>query len=182
MRWLIAEELRNCAEINQVTRILMLGLTEWPTERRCFDLGEASANGRMRTGAVRGLFSIQDFDIDKVAGRLAAHMFYDQQEGPVELVYGRDLAALCEFALEIDLAAAWNDHQAGPLSEPYWRLHTKEQLVELAGELKAGFDDKTLRGSKEQIVQAFLDRIPKDEDKEGGLPLPKEVKKLKFHA
>jgi hypothetical protein len=36
-----------------------------------------------------------------------------------------------------------------------------------------------LRGTKEQLVAAFVARTPKEEDKEAGLPLPKEIKKAK---
>ena len=81
--------------------------------------------------------------------------------------------------LEIDLACAWSERQAGPLSESYWRMHTKEQLVALAEELKVDFIAEVLRGSKRALVAGFLSKIPKEEDKEAGLPIPKEILKAK---
>lgn len=182
MRYLIAEHLTTCADLNQVARVLMLGLSEWGCGRSNFDIGDAMGNGK-RLHAVRNLFSVQAFDLDKVGGRLAAQMFYDAGNHlpaePVRCVFGRDLESLCEFGLEIDMALEWSNHQAGPLSETYWRLHTKDQLIALAGELRAGFPDEILRGSKDQLVDAFLALIPKEEDKDAGLPIPKEILKAK---
>ncbi len=180
MRHLIAEHLRHAADIAQITRVAMLALTKWHHRLSIDDLEEVvdKSIGWKDGMGVTAVFSIQDFDLDKQAGRLAAKIFFDAEGGPCPAVSGRDLEVLAE-SLEIDLALEWSNHQAGPLSEGYWRLHTKDQLIELAGELKAGFDDQVLRGTKEQLVAAFVARIPKDEDKEAGLPLPKEIKKAK---
>jgi hypothetical protein len=45
-----------------------------------------------------------------------------------------DVEAIAGF-LEVDPHAAWRSAQAGPLSEDYWELHTKEQLHGLGEEL-----------------------------------------------
>jgi ParB/RepB/Spo0J family partition protein len=182
MRYLIAETLRTAADIHQVCRVLAMGLTHWLPSLGPDDLDavlDKGSAGRKGGVAVKAIFCIENFELDKKLGALASAMFYDEEQGPRSAVYGADLEALCEFGLEIDLNCEWNNHQAGPLSEAFWRLHTKDQLVELAGELKTDFDDKTLRGTKEQLVAAFVARIPKEEDKEAGLPLPKEIKKAK---
>jgi ParB/RepB/Spo0J family partition protein len=174
MRYVIAQHLLHCADIAQITRVFMLCLDHWD----CNKLGVGTLKPCSKH-PVRDVFSVQDFDLDREAGKLAAQIFYDEENGPAKLVFDEDLESLCEFGLEIDLACEWNNHQAGPMSEAYWRLHAKDQLVELAGELKAGFADDVLRGTKEQLVAAFLAKIPKEEDKEAGLPLPKEIRKAK---
>ncbi len=180
MRFVIAENLRTASNVEEITRVFMLALTDWRPGLTDQDLDEALGKvSNFRNGArVRVVFAVQDFELDKIAGKLAAAMFFDKECGPRKAVDGEDLEALCED-LAIDFELEWSNHQAGPLSESYWRLHTKDQLIELAGELKAGFSADILRGTKDALVDAFVARIPKEDDKDAGLPLPKEIKKAK---
>lgn len=179
MRCLIADELQHRADVCQVARVLMLGLAEWSVRLNHDHLATVLEKPRnAKYAATRFVFDLQDFELDTKAGKLAATMFCNADGEPTAYVFGADLEALRD-ALSIDLACVWNNHQAGRLSEAYWKLHTKDQLVELAGELKADFADDVLHGTKSALVAAFVARIPTEEDTEAGLPLPKEILKAK---
>ncbi len=67
-----------------------------------------------------------------------ASMFYRAKPGGMagvqEIVPDQDLAAIAA-TLDVDHQAAWRKEQAGPLTEEYWNIHTKDQLAELGEEV-----------------------------------------------
>ena len=57
-------------------------------------------------------------------------------------------------AAGLDLAAAWSQELAGPLSEAFFNLHNKEQLIGLADELSIGeLDQCTAAQPKARLVE-----------------------------
>jgi len=103
-----------------------------------------------------------------------AAMFWTGQ--PTRTVPDADVAKIAAF-LRVGVEAAWLEDQAGPLSESYWNLHTREQLVELGAELKVAEIKPSM--PKPAMVKAFLAHRPKPDDIDVGLNLPKELKKAK---
>lgn len=103
-----------------------------------------------------------EFDVEGVVGLMLSAWFWSDDGEPRRLMYDKDLPTLAEY-LGIDRTEAWREEQAGPLSEAYWNLHDKQQLVALAGELgvEAGADDK-----KSDLVALLMDAY---------VPLPKEL-------
>lgn len=90
---------------------------------------------------------------------------------PNPCVPAADVEAIADF-LCIDLARAWKAEQAGPLSEAYWNLHTKDQLANLIDSLGVELSAYIKPGrSKAGIAEALLES--------GKLPLPKEILKVK---
>lgn len=69
-------------------------------------------------------------DVLLVARDFARNMFWSD-DGPGQTVPPEDVEAIAAW-LKIDLAATWKREQAGPLTETYLALHSKEQLTELA--------------------------------------------------
>ncbi|MDD4888296.1 MAG: ParB/RepB/Spo0J family partition protein [Phycisphaerae bacterium] len=121
---------------------------------------------------------VSDNDVDRLARQWIASLFYDEKHGPSEDLEAAELPAIAA-ALDVDLEACWLDHQAGPLSERYWELHDKEQLLALAKELKV--KEITAEMGKEAIVETFLARIPAEGDDastagDKSIDLPKELR------
>lgn len=117
----------------------------------------------------KGIGELQNGEfVDDAARFFVAGMFYHAKDGPAAIVPEEDVAAIADF-LCIDVQKVWKREQAGPLSESFWNLHTKEQLVELAKELKFKLD---AAAPKTQMVKAFCTcKKP--------LPLPKEIAKAR---
>jgi ParB family chromosome partitioning protein len=118
---------------------------------------------------------------DRVAADLLARCFWDEKQGPRTCVDDDDVETIADEFLGIDLADRWADEQAGPLSEAYWNLHTKEQLQDLAAELKVSLPPGC---KKSEAVAAFLARMPSpddstNEDADKWLTLPKEIRQAK---
>jgi hypothetical protein len=125
-------------------------------------------------------------DPDGLLRASLAACFWAGKDGPVRSVSAGEVEAIAKH-LGIDLGSAWGIEQAGPLSEAYWNLHTKEQLAALAQELFAAavtedpaFAAPPLPAKKSELVALLLSYRPAPEAFEGGpLPLPKEIKKVK---
>ncbi len=124
--------------------------------------------------------ALDDDTIEEIAAKFLAGCFFDEKTGPVKLVPAEDVEQIVKD-LEINLENAWPAEQAGPLSEAYWNLHTKPQLVALSRELgKQVKGELPADASKSAAVKWFLDKKPAEDDKEAGLlPLPKEIKRAK---
>jgi len=105
--------------------------------------------------------------------RAVAALFWDG-DAPCHLLPNRDIEAVAKD-LRLDLTTEWLNDQAGPLSEAYWNLHTKDQLVAIAAELKV-----TLKGTtKSAMVAELLALRPTPDQVDVGVPMPKEIAKAK---
>jgi hypothetical protein len=184
LRYLISEEMPR-ASTAQLLALTLLALREWDASnyqtRQRGDLEAAVAlkrgtkSGKEPVVALLGKMPdhlVEEVVVDEVAADVLRDLFYEKERGPCPMVSGEDLDTVAE-ALGIDLEERWLAGQAGPLSEPYWELHTKDQLLALAKELKLDLAEQAAK--KSTMVAAFLARIPQSEDKEVGLDLPKEL-------
>jgi ParB/RepB/Spo0J family partition protein len=103
-----------------------------------------------------GLARAEDGQVDEVAAGWARRMFWidDHREdgAACQWVAPRDVEAIAEH-LELDLVEIWRADRAGPLTEAYWELHTKDQLVELGQELKVTVDPSK---PKSVAVKSFM--------------------------
>jgi hypothetical protein len=84
-----------------------------------------------------------------------------------------DVVAIAE-QLGINHEAEWLADQAGKVSEQYWDTHPKGKLFELAAELGVHV---RVDAKKLELVEEFLAKIPGPEDKEAGLPYPRNSKR-----
>jgi len=121
------------------------------------------------------LFSDQSLEV--VAGEFAAACLFDLKTGEANqhVVPADDVVRLAKRLL-LPAESAWLEEQAGPLSEAYWNLHDKEQLVALGRELAV---DLQPGWKKADMIKAFLARRPKPGDKEVGIDMPAELKTIK---
>ena len=120
--------------------------TQGITSRQPGRLGEYDRLAYMTT--------LADDDVEPVVSLMLSAWFWSiDNEEPRRLMYDSDLPRLADY-LGIDRVQAWLEEQAGPLSEAYWNLHDKQQLVALAGELgvEANASDK-----KADLVARLLD-------------------------
>lgn len=127
-----------------------------------------------------GLETVPDAEVETVAERYLAGYFYTDAGGPCRIVPDDRVLRIADW-LDVDLGVLWADEQCGPLSDEYWGLHNKEQLEELARELNVSLAG---RGKRADMIQAFLDTKPGDEDDANtaaskALPMPKELVKVK---
>ena len=92
--------------------------------------------------------------VDEAATRWLARQFWSPKakDGPRRGVPAADVEAIGDF-LCIAPEKAWRQEQAGPLSEGYWNLHTKDQLLELGKKSGLGLDKSA---TKAELVKAFL--------------------------
>jgi len=179
-----------------VTAVLMVAASLW--QRRRYDeqsgrmptcdpaeyLEESAKPAEIALGKdlLRAVLEHDDADRAKWSALFVARMFWSwpaakSGDGEPEIyVPAEDCQRIAEF-LGIDRELAWVDDQAGPLSEAFWNLHNRDQLVALAAELKVAEIKPAMK--KGQMVKAFLSKRPKPDDKEAGLNLPKELKKVK---
>jgi|GEM_PF-605649 len=91
-----------------------------------------------------------------IASRMASGLFFNLEAKLPERHVPAKLVESIAADLEVDLAAAWRHELAGPLTEGYFNLHTKEQLVELGGELNVFLGDAS---SKSVMVKRLMGAI-----------------------
>jgi len=133
------------------------------------------SRGRSGEDVLADVLDGGDVDAMKLAAGLAAALLFDLDgdRGPCEMAHPEEIEQLVAY-FAIDLVNAWYDDQAGPLSEGYWNLHTKDQLAGLAEELGVELADGA---TKADMVRAFLARRPAEPGKgEDYLEMPKELK------
>ncbi len=104
--------------------------------------------------AMDTLPQLGEMDIEPVLGRTMAEWFFESSgDGPVHIAYAEDLPKIAEF-LKINPGTCWfTANQAGPLTEQYWNLHTKDQLLELCEELGVGIEPAA---KKTDLVDALM--------------------------
>lgn len=154
LRWLLSRRIVdfNLTSRDEVAAMLLEACTQWPVQGY-----HHGRNGPepTRTGSV----------YDRAAG-LLCKCFWDRQE-PMLTV---DAPRVRKWARELglDLAAAWKEHQFGPLSEALWRTLGKGRVLELREKMAmpAQADAKAA-----QLIAALVEIG-------GGVPMPAEV--LKF--
>ena len=121
------------------------------------------------------MFDLESNLVFDVATEFLAAIFWDAGAPNEQIVPAGDVERLGK-RLKIDLESAWLNDQAGPMSEPFWNLHSKEQLVALSKELKV---EMPAAGKKADLVAAFLAKRPKDGEIEVGIDMPKELAKAR---
>lgn len=188
LQFLIAQELPRASE-DDLLRLLLMFAASWPCgssdAEEWLTAAIEAAGGKVKQHKHRfdeDLFSplAGMFSPEVAAADFVARCFWDPNGGPTHIVPEEDVEAVAEH-LGIDQEDCWRDEQAGPLSEAYWNLHTKEQLQELAAELKVELPTNC---KKAEAVQAFLARMPSPDDSANDdaakwLALPREIKKAK---
>jgi hypothetical protein len=90
----------------------------------------------------------------------------DDAGSPCQMLPPEVVCGLAEL-LKVDLAAIWKKDRAGPLTERYFELHSKEQLAELAQEWDVFIDPNKPKSSIITILSAT--------SHDRHLPLPKEL-------
>jgi len=171
-RYLIAQELLHNRGVTQFSEILLAAGWQWhPPGETIADLLGCKKRRYARPPVFRKL--VECADVDDVVARACARLFWDEAEGPCKQVWPEDIETVFDF-LGLDLERAWLNDQAGPLSDAYWNLHDKQQLADLSEELLGERPPATAK--KSTMVAALLAKRPKPEDKEVGLPLPKELR------
>ena len=190
-RYLIAKSIRDgCLAVEDgLVRLLLVAGVHWLQQEHQYAeylagiLRTQGAKIRASTwmgsrDAICGAVLEQDdaFDVYEAAAEFVARFFCDDKAGPSRIVPAADVWAIAEWC-EIDVENAWLEEQAGPLlSEAYWNRQSKDQLVAqgkaLGVELPAG-------GTKSDLVAAFVAKIPKPEDIDAGIDMPKELKQVK---
>lgn len=177
LRYLVAEAIE---ETDQWPRLLLWAAAETVISRPYV---EEVCGGKRRGYGDRladVLGRLDAADVEPALRRYLAALFWethDEGGGPVKHVVDADVVTIATKWLGIHLEANWLTEQAGPLSRDYWELHTSAQLDELAAELKVpGWDAGAKKGAK---VAALLAQLPAADSLDVGLPLPKEIKRVK---
>lgn len=101
---------------------------------------------------------------------LAIGLLIDAEGQPRQPSYGceylrSDVVAALARLLNLDVAAAWRDDRRSTMRQKFWELHSKEQLLELGGELKVPL----LESQKKSVMVNLL--LGQDKP----LPLPKAL-------
>jgi hypothetical protein len=82
----------------------------------------------------------------------ASRLFHDDKDGPQSDALPDRVVAMIADELSIDVADWWQEELAGPLTEAYFELHTKDQLGELSRELRAVVRE----GGKAEMVRMLI--------------------------
>ena len=177
-RWLLAEWIREECGVDDLLRLAILLDVDWmrgyqwDRSQRLTALlkrHDLKPKGRKFLGP---MFDLEPDNVTATAAGFLAAMFWDGDEPNAHIVPADDVVALAKI-FEIDLENAWLADQAGPMSESFWNLHGKDQLLALAKEL--GVEVKP--GKKSDLVASLLAQRPKDSDMECGIDMPAELKK-----
>lgn len=123
-------------------------------------------------GVLSALVEFDEMQIESALGLMMADWFYGTDDEPRRHMYDEDLEKLVTY-LVIDRKAEWQEDQAGPLSEAYWNLHSKDQLVALAAELGVEVEASA---KKSDLVAAFMAR---NDVETAALEFPKELENVK---
>jgi ParB/RepB/Spo0J family partition protein len=164
-RWLIAEEIRKATD-GELCAILLAAAYEWhPHAMSLPGAGSRRVWNAMQKSGDPGAFARQ----------ATAALFWNAKDVvPVGVVPNSDVEVIFD-QFDLNLVHPWSNDQAGPLSEAYWTMHTKDQLVALARELKYELKGTT----KSAMVAELLSQRPKPDDMNVTLELPKEIAKAK---
>lgn len=175
-RYLIAEAIDGVADDDLLRLALAAAACRW----------DAETGDRFRGAAEEWKAIAKADDPDALLRASLAACFWTDKDGPARSVSVSEVEAIAKH-LGIDLSSAWGIEQAGPLSEAYWNLHTKDQLAALAQELfgaavkeDPAFAVPPLPTKKSELVALLLSYRPApDAFERGPLPLPKEIAKCK---
>ncbi len=109
-----------------------------------------------------------DADFYAWAAEKVAAWFYDER-GPRKAVDGKTVSAIADH-LGIDREAAWRREQLGPLTERFWKLFRKDELLAWIKRHKVTLSEKQT-ATKAAVVKALAARTD--------LPYPPELKTAK---
>jgi len=181
-RYLVADFLLNRADPTELLRLAIVLAGRNGAYRHAHDSLQAMHRALKQNGVRPGgrgeqlcglVLSLDEPAVAGFAAEVLSGWFYDEKEGPRPFIDAATVEDLVRY-FGIDLADCWLDEQAGPLSEAFWNLHGKEQLVALGKELDVRI---TPAMKKSQAVAAFLAEKPAADSKEAGrLELPKELR------
>lgn len=122
-------------------------------KRACKDRAPDVTTGRC-CSPMEPLTQLGEMEIEAVLGQVLSEWFFAGDSGPLRAIGPADLDLLVTY-LVIERKAEWRADQAGPLSEAYWNLHSKDQLVDLAKELAVEVEQPAKKGD---LVAAFMAR------------------------
>lgn len=192
LRRAIADELSHSSSEPNLLAIAMLALA-WrvdpPGEDELTKMIASVAGVRRKSHAIDGLSDCDELSMTHVAGHYLAGLFWREATGPELGVSAENVHAIAAM-LGVALEDVWN---AGRIAAPqgYFDLHTREQLLALAREVKlheylspigqAEADPKAVLAacSKADLVDAFLRAMPLVDGDEAGIPCPKEIIRAK---
>jgi ParB/RepB/Spo0J family partition protein len=150
LRWLVSKRLGDQVqtELTDVLRVVLLA-TQLPVVDYDADYDLAGGIWRVAqtkkrppgSGLTGGLFAalagLEPHQVIDLTTEYARYLFWrSASDEPEDVVADEDVQAIAEY-LRIDLAAAWAEGQAGPLSKRYWDAHTKEELLALGQKIGA---------------------------------------------
>lgn len=188
----IAEQLRhraNEADLLKVALLMEMYGYHWLSETQIAAMAGSIAGGRVKKDLSANILGLDEIDTVKAAGLIYAEAFWNESVGPVLMLPAADVPAVAE-SLGVDLAEAWAAGDV-PNPEAYWNDHTRDELLAIAKEVKlheycstVGHDAADLKAtiaacSKAELVCTFLRAMPKPDDAEAGIPMPREILKAK---
>lgn len=163
-RWLIAQEIPDVS-VPALYQLLVTAAYQW----------HPRAMGLPGVGSRKVWDAVKNVDPEAFADQAVEALFWSAKEAaPVGGVPNSDVEAVFK-RLGLSMDVAWLNDQAGPLSEAYWAMHTKDQLAAIAAELKI----ELANAAKAAMVAELLGYRPKPDDKDCGFKMPKEIAKAK---
>jgi ParB/RepB/Spo0J family partition protein len=180
------------ASAEDLMRLASLALTQWTGALYDGDLREAlrAAGSKRFKDPCKELLSLQDHECDRVLASIVERLFWTKEAGPVYKVPAEELLQIVAF-LKIDLESEWT---AGRIAAPegYWNLHSKAQLLAIAGEVKLADHLSAIsqdevdswetikKCSKSDLIAVLMRAMPSTEDgAPDGIPMPKEISRAK---
>jgi ParB/RepB/Spo0J family partition protein len=164
-RWLIAQAVPELTE-DQLFQLLVTAAYQWHPS--CQDLPGV---GNRRTWD----FVVRAGGPGRLADQAVAALFWhEKDQSPKHVVPNSQVDAIF-LHLGLSMVTAWLSDQAGPLSEAYWNLHTKDQLAAIAAELRVTLTG----GTKAAMVAELLATRPAPDAVDCGPKLPTELAKAK---
>jgi len=192
-RLAIARYLQHEASEADLLKVAMIALWRWDfgyCDKTAIAAACAKASGVKQTKELLGLIlGLNDIDAPKALGDVLSNAFWTDGTGPALDVPAEDLVPIAQ-SLGIELENAWAAGDA-PSPQGYWDLHTKEQLLAIAKELKvpdvfAGLAEAQkvshadlAKMSKANLVGTLMSLMPTADGMEAGLFMPKEIAKAK---
>ncbi len=175
----------------ELARLSALALARWWDFSNNAMLEEALrfAGEKRIKNALSTALAISDYDSYRVLSHLLSQCFWSEDSGPALNASAEDVVAVTGY-LDIDVESEWINGTIAS-QQGYWDLHTKEQLLAIAKEVKLvdylPVDDDgnpwTLvdlsKKSRGTIIEMCMKAMPAREGDVTGIPMPKEITKAK---
>lgn len=200
LRYAIAKYLRHQASEADLLKMALLVLwkQDFGSCNESVILAECAkaAGMRPKKDTLGVILVLDDIEAPMAAGAVLASAFWVDDLGPQFDIPAEDLLSIA-VSLGVDLEEAW---AAGDVPSPqgYWDLHTKEQLLAIAKEVKVlttlsieaiqslpcakpdGLTFADLEAMrKADLVATLMKAMAGPDDQDAGIPMPKEITKAK---